>query len=83
MTVGKSRIPNLPGVGTEFGKCIRILVITNAYYRAKQWTLVFLVALFPCKKSSGECHHSHLKNLRLFFGLSKVSETSLFTNPLD
>jgi len=34
---------------TEFRECIRVMVITNAYYRTKQWTLVFLVALLPCQ----------------------------------
>jgi hypothetical protein len=83
MTIGKSRIPNLPGVRTEFGKCICILIITNAYYRAKQGTLVFLVVLFPCQKEFGGVSSFSVENSRLFFGLSKVSETSLFTNPLD
>jgi hypothetical protein len=85
MTVGKSRVPNLTGVRTELGKCVRVLVITNTYYRAKQWTLVFLVALFPCRNQvpTSATEQFPVKNLRLFFGLSNVSETSLFTNPLD
>lgn len=36
------------------------------------------------KSNSDECHQTiPNENLRLFFGLSNVSETNLFTNPLD
>lgn len=83
MTISKSRIPNLLGVRTEFGKGIRILVITDAYYWAKEWTLVFLVALLPYQDKFERVSSLPVEKSRLFFGLSKVSETSLFTNPLD
>lgn len=85
MNIGKSCVPDLTGVRTEFGECIRVLVITYAYYRAKQWTLVLLVALLPCQIQvpTNVIKQSPVKSLRLFFGLSNVSETNLFTNPLD